>query len=352
MRSIFLALSICLTPIAANLTSPAYVQAQSFNEAAGDLSKLGAWSAEYNTVMVEMAELFDNPAFNTFLEDILDENVSVEDSEVSLEAWRADHKERMRNLDKSIDNLPPIPAIKDKSLDSIRLGLVEQRKSVRTAAQDLDDMAVKLDEIATKALSGDPSGLDEMSVVLLERAISSIINENATLETSKNSLPDKTHPNYYLMGLMQDSNLFTIEELRILKKSNIGEIGFTARRGNTRTMGRILDGADSRVKLARSSTDKFIKRLRGYSKGLSADSQEGKMINIVITMMESFHDAIDVEEKIIALQRQSLALYQSDMSEEDIDAKTDIIDSAIYELVDQRLALHGERANMAATIGG
>lgn len=352
MRSIFLALAISLTPIATMVAAPVTSTAQSIDDTAEDVSKLGAWSAEYNAVMVEMAALFDNPVFDKFLEDIMDENVTVEESEVSLKAWRANHKSRMRKLNTMLGDMPAVPKVNSAELQSVRLGLVEQRKDMRTAMDDLDDMAIKLDEIATKVLEGDDSGLEEMSVVLLERGISALINENASLETSKNSLPDKTHPNYYLIGLMQDVNLFSIEELRILKKASLGESGRAVRRDNIRAMGRILGGADTRIKLARASTDKFLKQLRGYSKLLSPNTSEGKMISTVTLMMESFHGAIDVEEKIIELQRRSLAIYESDMSDEEIETKTDALSEELYELIDERIALHGQRANMAASIGG
>ena len=352
MRSICLAVAITLTPIAAHIATPPPIMAQSLDETADTVAKLGAWSARYNEVMVEMAALFDNPVFDKFIEDILDDNITIEESEISLKAWREDHKKRMSNINILMENMPEAPQVSGKDMIAIRDGLVEQRKSMWTAAEDLDEIAIRLDEIATKALSGDPSGLEEMTVILLERGISALINENSTLETSKNSLPDNTHPNYYLIGIMQDVNLFTVEELRILKKSNMGETGRAARIENTRSMNRILDGAEKRIRLARVSTDKYLSQLRPYTKVLSADTKEGQMINAVIAMMENFHVATDVEEEIINLQRRALSLYESDLPDEEIESKTNAFEAELYDKIDLRIKLHGERANMAASIGG
>lgn len=351
MRAFLLGFALTISPLSASVFYAPIAAAQTENDVA-ELRAIGAWSQQYNGVMVEMSALFDNPVFNTFLDATTDEAVSIEDAQTALDAWRSDHKMRMVRITAMIENLPPVPDVTGDSAVAIREGMLAQKRSLTPALGDLTGMAQKLDQIAERALAGDVSGLGDLAIVLIERGISSILTENDTLEASRKALPDKTHPNYYLMGVMQDTNLFTVEEMRIIKKSTAGDTGRASRRENIRVMHRILDEADNKIAQARASTAKLLSQFRGARAQLAPDSPNMPIIKMVIDMLVNFERSITVEEGIVNLQRKSLAAYESDMSSDDMDAETERNDVQIFRLIDERLRLHGERARLASSLGG
>jgi len=352
MRSIFVALTLIAMPLTAPLIAPTYAQAQSTRDMTDDVAKIGSWADKYNTIMTDMAAIFDNTEFNTFISDIYDPDVSIEDSQLTLDAWRADHKMRIIKIQSDIDNLPDVPQVRSAELNQIRGGLIGQRKALQPAFDDFIEIAQKLDDVAVKILDGDDEGIEELSVVMLDRAIAALISENAMLENSKNAIPDRDNPNFHLIAINQDINLFIIEEQRILKKTYSDQFDRTARRDNIQSMRRILDNAEKNLKLARESRKVLLAKMSKYKSAFPSGTKEAQLMTTAIAMMDEFSGAIDVEEDIIKLQRQSLSLYESEALVEEIEPQTLIINEKMYDLIDRRLYLVGERAKMAASLGG
>lgn len=352
MRSIFLALTLFALPLTAPLITAPPVHAQSTKSMTDDVAKIGAWTAEYNNIMTDMAALFDSPEFNLFITDLYDPDVSIEDTQITLDAWRVDHKKRITQIQLDIDKLSAVPPVRSAGLNQIRGGLLGQRKALQPAFDDFVEIAQKLDAIAVKILGGDEEGINELSVVLIDRTISALIAENAMLENSKNAIPDQDSPNYYLLGINQDVNLFVIEEQRIIKKTYSDQNSRPARRDNIQSMRDILNGAEKRVKRARESKRTTRAKISSFQKSFAKGTKEAQLMETAIAMLDAFSVAIDVEEDIIKLQRQSLTHFENEALVEDIEPETLIINEKIYDLIDRRLYLVGERAKMAASLGG
>lgn len=344
MRHFFFVLALffgCVVPTAV-ITPHATAQSQANMNA--DLSKIGQWSQETNAFNYEVAAIFDSDEFNTLMGFINSGDFSSDAFKSTYSAWQVDYKTRIKKMREMEANFSPAPDIRTAELKPILSALVIQRESVPQMINDIQEMCVRLDNIIKRSAEGDLAGLDEVTDILIERAIKVIELENSSIEQIRLTLASSDHPNYHMLGMSISANNLAVEGLRI----TMGAETRKEREPYLRVMRDIITKAREEERRARSALEREKKRADAMQ-GMGGPSEQ-RLINVLIQLWNDFGVAIDNEAKIIDRFDQQVKIYERTETTTDLEAEILALDEEIFALIDIRLQLAERRSTLISAL--
>ena len=346
MKSLLVATALCFSTLGtAYITAPA-AQAQLPANMQQDAQAIGEWTSQFNDFNIEISQLFTGPEFDNLFAEMQSGNT---DKLAALyEVWSKDAARKVSDLKATARAFPKPPVIKSRDLKKMNVALKAQYESIVPTTDQVSDMVSQIDSVVKQVMSGDDTGVSDLSKITIKSGQRLITSENAMMEASLQSIPND-HPNYFLIKSVINTNSFVAEilEISVLTLDD---------RNSLEDRKMVMLRADPHLAAARRNLAKAAdanKKLTGKMKGIMAvvsNPNEKRIFGAVIEMLDTFTVSIDTESKLVDVLEQQSDLFNSDDNYLNFEAQIEALDELSYTYVDERLEQQGVRTQLLSQL--
>lgn len=327
------------------MAAPA-AQAQLPADMQNDAQAIGVWASQFNDFNIEMVEVFSTPEFENLFVEIQSGN--TDSLESRYESWRTVASRQISDLKTTAREFPKPPVIKSRDLKKMQSALQTQYESIIPSTDQMSDMVSQIDSVVKQVMSGDDTGVADLSKITIRSAQRMILSENVVMDATIQSIP-KDHPNYFLIKSVIDTNAFAAEILEISILTLDGSNSLEDRKMVLLRAEPHLAAARRSLTKATNANKKYLAKMRGVM-AMVSNPQEKRVFKAVVEMLETFTVSIETESNLVDVLQQQADLLNQDEDFLDLEAQIDALDERSYVFVDERLEQQGIRTNLLSQI--
>jgi len=307
-----------------------------------EVTALAVWKEEYLGIIDDVILLQDIETIDIILSyAYADDKATQKKFDEAVKIWEKNLNRNIPALRTRAKNLPPPPPF--STSPEMRNSFVVERNNLDDFVEGGIQIAAGFSAIFKRIRSGDDTAITELLLAQVDAGRKVIIADNGTITTAILTIA-KDNPQHNFLQLLLADNQFALHEMALTKLSILDTSTQKTRLPLIENMKMEVIVAKKYINSSKKITqDQFATIRKG--KFAYRTQQEKAFFRAIMSTESNFFEAFEVEKQIIALHEQSIALYASDLSIEEIEEKIEPIDVQYYELIDERARLYSERLN-------
>jgi len=172
--------------------------------------------------------------------------------------------------------------------------------------------------------------------------IALIESENKQVDSFLLAIP-KDNPNYQFQKIVKLGNNFAIAKLELDKIELLEGASSSTRISHAEKMEMTIANIPTLITTGRKNLKSTRKEFSQLAQSGNGTPQERAFLQKVLKAMETFEQTFALETALYSNFHETLDLLRSDVSEDEFNAQSDIIDLKFFEIIDQRLQTMNER---------